>query len=173
MQFLSRLRIDAYAPNHHIEPGEFVVTAPFICEVFDDFRLIVPQGFITDFASIPCAVRAMPSMDPNGPSRPAAVLHDFLYCAAGHVGLLMSGPWSAWEEDRRRMFRLTRSECDELFYEALLACRGVSRATALSMYLGVRIGGWRYWNERKEGFEPDDFVSPDYFNDEETTPCGA
>lgn len=134
MAFLTPLDLRAY------KPGEWVVLAGLLYLASTGARYIVPRGFITDLASIPAALRWL--IDPDGPSRQAAVLHDFLYCA--HY--------------------MTRAEADALFLEALEAC-GVDWATRHAMYIGVRVGGWVYWNQRKDGASKDDFVSPSWFGD--------
>ena len=94
----------------------------------------------------------------NGPHRPAAALHDYLYETQGLGGLF------------------TRKDCDEIFYEAMRSCkkaywdsypeevrlalkqrgffrvfnnagRMVDKATAKLIYLGVRIGGGSHFNQ--------------------------
>lgn len=41
--------------------------------------IIVPAGFITDFASIPRVFWSIPGFSPSGPLAVAAILHDFAY----------------------------------------------------------------------------------------------
>lgn len=132
MAFLTPLDLRAY------KSGEWVVLAGLLYLALNGARYMVPRGFVTDLASIPRALRWL--IDPDGPSRQAAVLHDFLYCI--HYS--------------------TRAEADALFLEALAAC-GVNRATRYAMYLGVRAGGWVYWDKRRDGVSQDDFVSSDWF----------
>jgi hypothetical protein len=86
-------------------------------------RIEVPRGFITDLASIPSAFRGV--LNVNGKSRKAAVLHDYLYCE--HA--------------------LSRKQCDDLFYFALIA-EGMSAVLARTYWLGVRGGGWIYFGKR-------------------------
>ena len=95
-------------------------------------RIEVPCGFVTDLASIPRGLRGI--LNVNGRSRKAAVLHDFLYCEN----------------------KLTRTECDALFYAALLA-EGMNSALARTYWLGVRAGGWLYFGKRESGLNKDDF----------------
>lgn len=115
------------------KPDEWVLLLALIFKATDGRRWIVPRGFITDLASIPRLLRAL--FDVNGLSRSAAVLHDFLYC----------------------LKHTTRAEADALFLEALKAC-GVPWGTRYSMWLGVRAGGWMYWNDRDDGLTPEDFA---------------
>lgn len=87
--------------------------------------IIVPEGFVTDWASIPQLLRGI-IYDNIG--KRAAVVHDFLYRTSGMGGLY------------------TRKRCDEIFLEALLVLK-VSSVKARIMYNGVRIGGWKPWIE--------------------------
>ncbi len=101
-------------------PGEWQVISPLVYTSNDGNIYIVPTGMITDLASIPKLLR--PAIDRNGLSRPAAVLHDYLYLIGS----------------------LSRKQADELFLEALLSC-GVNSVVAKGMYWAVRaFGGGRY-----------------------------
>ncbi|OHC11108.1 MAG: hypothetical protein A2002_02210 [Pseudomonadales bacterium GWC1_66_9] len=116
-------------------PGEWVLLAPLIYVSADGRSITVPAGFITDLASIPALLR--PVFDPADSSRQSAVLHDWLYCAQ----------------------TTTRAQADALFLEALEQC-GVGFVRRWTMYCGVRVGGWMYWN-RRDGLGPDDFADND------------
>ena len=101
-------------------PGEWQLLSPLVYTSSAGGIYIVPTGMITDLASIPKLLR--PAIDRNGLSRPAAVLHDYLYLIGS----------------------LSRKQADELFLEALLSC-GVSSFVAKGMYWSVRaFGGGRY-----------------------------
>ena len=101
-------------------PGEWQVISPLVYTSKDGDIYIVPTGMITDLASIPKLLR--PAIDRNGLSRPAAVLHDYLYLIGS----------------------LSRKQADELLLEALLSC-GVGGFVAKGMYWSVRaFGGGRY-----------------------------
>jgi hypothetical protein len=86
----------------------------------------VPQGFVTDFASVPRIFwRIIP---PWGEYSPAAVVHDWLYTKA----------------------ECTRKEADDIFLE-LMARLGVPLVVRTAMYWAVRIGGGFVWGHpRKE-----------------------
>jgi hypothetical protein len=110
MPFLSKLRLEDTDGRKWklLEPLEYRARTGAI--------LIVPAGFITDFASVPRLLwRVLP---PSGPYNEAAVLHDYLY----------------------RTSIVPRKRADELFREAMQSL-GVSRVTRWIMYLGVRAGG--------------------------------
>ena len=83
--------------------------------------IIVPRGFITDFASVPRAFWIV--LPPDGKYTAAAVVHDFLY----HI------------QDR------SRKECDLIFLEAMEVLE-VSWIKRKSMYRAVRLFGWMPWN---------------------------
>lgn len=120
-RFVTNLKLSDWKEN------EWVLLDSLIYHTSDDFcrTIAVPKGFITDLASIPAALRAF--INPNGNSRKAAVLHDWLYCS--------------------RLY--PRAEADAIFREALIFC-GVSTSVAWTMWAGVRVGGWIYYNHRKK-----------------------
>lgn len=126
-------------------PGEWVVLRTLTFRAHDGRAFVIPRGFITDLASIPRLVR--PALDRNGASRRAAVLHDSLYS--------------------RQI--TSRADADELFDEALEldGAGGLERGL---MYAGVRLGGWLYWNQRRNGLTPDDFADLPAEDHAEPTP---
>lgn len=83
--------------------------------------LTAPVGFVTDGASIPRALWTIVGGPWDGKYRGAAVVHD--------VGC-----------DTRQ---LTWQATDELFYDAMIDL-GVSQPQAITMYLGVYLGGPRW-----------------------------
>ena len=85
-----------------------------------DDIIVVPVGFITDFASVPRPFWAViPRWGKHGN---AAVVHDFLY-----------------QEQRR-----TRREADDIFLEGMTVLN-VRKSTRLVMYWAVRLFGWFAW----------------------------
>jgi hypothetical protein len=93
--------------------------------------VIVPEGFVSDFASMPWAVRQLlPSF---GPWARAAVLHDYLYATQGQNG------------------RFTRRQADAMLREAMAATaqdredREPAAWKRAAIYRAVRAfgaGGW-------------------------------
>lgn len=85
--------------------------------------IIVPAGFITDFASIPQFMWSIA----GAPSEyaPSATIHDYL-C-------------------RNKIF--ARKECDKVFYRAMIDS-GVNKVKAILFYLAVR--GYSNWLSFKE-----------------------
>ncbi len=90
----------------------------------------VPVGFFTDFASIP---RWMPLIYAmlGDTAHEAAAVHDWLYYAA----------------------ITTRGVADQVLKEAIEVC-GISAWRANLFYAGVRMGGWKSWNEHRKLGDP-------------------
>lgn len=85
-------------------------------------QIDVPQGFVTDFASVPQIFWNV--LPPWGAYGKAAVLHDWLYHEQTY----------------------TRAKTDKIFLEAMTVL-GVSALRKYVIYAGVRLGGWKAWNE--------------------------
>lgn len=84
---------------------------------------VIPPGFETDFASVPRSLWNI--LPPIGKHNKAALLHDWLY--VNNIG--------------------TRKQADKLFYNVMLQ-HDVERTAARIMYLGVRIGGKKWWKAK-------------------------
>ena len=104
--------------------------------------LVVPRGFVTDFASVPRGLRSI--LGPTGPYGMAAVIHDWLY----------------WRQD------CSRAQADRIFDRAMRESR-VSRYVRAALYLAVRVKGGPAWDlnrrDRERGLvrrvpPPDDRV---------------
>ena len=81
--------------------------------------VIVPVGFVTNFASIPAPGRIL--ISGHGHDRWASVVHDYLYS-----------------------IKHNRKEADSVFLEAL-ECSGVNVIKRRVMYRAVRTGGWFFY----------------------------
>lgn len=158
-KFLSHLDTRAY------RDGEFVLLNPFgfeFCiEDYGPSQIFVPEGFITDFASIPWLVQALPGFNVNGASRFAAVIHDWLYCNNGSASTVLPSTRSSY-------LGFSRSQSDEIFRQALLSighdqftheCEPFTQLQARLYWFGVRSAGWYYWRKRHSGIRKDyDFI---------------
>lgn len=110
------------------QPFEFCLGAPDGPE-----RIIIPVGFITDFASIPRLL--WPVLPPTGRYGKAAVIHDWLY--QKRIIEIPGLPG----------FRLCdRAEADHILLEGMQVL-GVGWWTRSTVYSGVRSGGWHSWNQ--------------------------
>lgn len=115
-RFLSVLRVERVAGSR-----DWVLTSElaFSSAVLDRL-IIVPIGFVTDFASVPRLPFAYLLF--GGVADEAAVVHDFLYSTGA----------------------CSRKQADDVFAEASKVC-GVSGWRRGPMWLGVRMfGGRRY-----------------------------
>lgn len=95
----------------------------------------VPEGFVTDFASIPRVLWNV--LPPTGGYGKAAVVHDWLYQQRGVQCALPNGQTVVRYVDR--------AEADATLLEAMVVL-GVGRVTRQLIYRGVRVGGWVTWN---------------------------
>lgn len=87
-----------------------------------DQEIVVPRGFVTDFASVP---RVFWTLFPrHGRYTRASILHDFLY----------------WDQS------CTREQADELF-DAVMTDSAVDSASRLTIYATVRMWGDSAWQE--------------------------
>jgi hypothetical protein len=84
--------------------------------------IIVPQGFVTDFASIPQPLLSM-GLSPMGKYSRAAIVHDYLYWSQG----------------------CTREQADRLLLIAMKESN-VGAFDQRVVYQGVNLGGQRAWN---------------------------
>jgi hypothetical protein len=108
------------------------------------FRLIVPQGFLTDVASVPRLVWTISGITPDGLHRAAAVVHDFLYLHQGAVPpqyyqVRQQGEWVNID------YTFTRAECDKIFARLMREAE-VGKVRRRLMYLSVRVFGGPYWS---------------------------
>lgn len=87
--------------------------------------IIVPIGFVTDFASIPRFLWAI--VPPWGQHGKAAVVHDFLY--------------------KSHLF--SRKESDDIFLDAMTVL-GVGKFKRTAMWMAVRSFGWYAWHKAKK-----------------------
>ena len=100
--------------------------------------ITVPEGFTTDFASIPGPLRAIYSPTDHG-FRKASVIHDFLYAYAE----LFPG------DDHGH---ISRRWADNIFRECM-DVTGFRASGRQMLWLGVRVGGWRPWNAYRKAYK--------------------
>ena len=110
----------------------------------DGWRIEVPVGFVTDYASIP---RALAWLIPlRGKYNRPAIVHDYLYQRA--------------PLDEVRGTRCTQARADHILREA---CENVDdRFTQRwAIYLGLRLGGWVAWRRYRRAESEQVFDTPD------------
>lgn len=121
MPFLTRLKVDRVAPRKY--KLELPLTYSHPLRVFT-----APPGFITDYASIPKALRWL--YDPDGEYTPAAVIHDYLYKYGCRLDI-------------------TRSEADRVFKDAMREL-DIPWLRRFNLWSAVRIGGWLPWRKYRQ-----------------------
>lgn len=98
---------------------------------FESIRLrdiiTVPAGFVSDFASVPRALRSIIDNDDPGVVMPS-IVHDYLY---RHSGKVPGGPFS-------------RLEADDLMLEGMEVC-GLPPTKRRLVYIAIRVGGAFTW----------------------------
>lgn len=109
------------------------LTRSLIYTTRDGWRIKVPRGFVTDYASIPRPLWVV--IPPRGKYNRGAVVHDWLYKNA--------------PIDPRTGKPITQQRADEILREACENCddRLTQRWT---IYLGLRAGGFVAWNNYRE-----------------------
>lgn len=97
------------------------------------WKITVPKGFTTNFASIPRVFwRLLP---PRGRYNRAAIVHDWLYFAQP-IDPLTKKP-------------IKQSRADLILRDAALDLEA-KWWEALALWVGVRIGGWVAWNNHRK-----------------------
>jgi hypothetical protein len=106
-----------------------------------DAVITVPAGFEFE-ESVPRAALGLAPQE--GSSKRAACLHDFLYFHGGYnLGMGFVGGLIPCHVP------VTRAQADAVYHEFLLV-KGCPRASAHMRWLGVRLGGWKAWNQHRK-----------------------
>lgn len=131
--FLSPLKVERLNGGNKwkvLEKFEYCVGSPTGMEV-----VTVPEGFVTDFASIP---RGLWNIFPpvGGKYDKAAVIHDKMYKEPK-------------VEINGLRYRIDRTYADEIFKEAMGVLE-VGWFSRWAIYLAVRMGGWVAWNNHRQ-----------------------
>jgi hypothetical protein len=105
---------------------DWMLLSPMVYQAGRGSRLIVivPRGFVTDYASIPRPLRIL--LPNRGDYGNAAVIHDYLY----------------WRQD------CTRAQADNIMAIAMMEA-GVPSATLRAIHAGVRLGGQGAWDRNR------------------------
>lgn len=117
-----------YDTDVSLTPSPHRGTVPFMASVqcigysnrSYGFRICIPKGFVTDFASIPRPLWPVVGGPADGKYRKIAVVHDGLYRGYGLA---------------------TRGQADRVLLEGM-KFSGCSWHQRWAIYSGVRVGGW-------------------------------
>lgn len=131
IQFMGRPQFEALTPlevrDQGSSAGLYRLTRDFLCLVPALGWIVVPEGFETDWASIPAA--ALTWMDDDSPEiLYPSIVHDYIYSTKGKF----------------EGFTLTREQADDLLRDSMIAC-GSSRTRAWLVHKAVRLAGGRHW----------------------------
>jgi len=129
-KFVTELRIQFYRGKN-----EAVLLDELIYEHKKLGTIVVPRGFVTDFASVPNFLQSL--VQSVGILRDAAVLHDFLYKNHGFF---------RWSGNEIIIVKLSKSKCDLIFFQAMKSTNvpAIKRQMA---YAGVAVGGFNSWRK--------------------------
>lgn len=114
-------------------PGRWLLLAPLVWSDLTFGRCEFRPGEDTDLASVPRFLRDRKAFAIDGASRRPAVGHDDMYSR----GTIFDGG------QERPVDRKTA----DTFLRVALIAEGVPTSTAWAYYWGVRLGGWKPWNE--------------------------
>lgn len=121
-----------------IDGTNWRVIHPFVYDIGDvgsGQSVVIPAGFITDFASIPRGLWNI--LPPTGGYGKAAVVHDYLY-RGGYITTLIGNVETHKDP--------TRAETDGILKEAM-AVSNVDALTRWTIWAGVRVGGHFAWTK--------------------------
>ena len=106
------------------------VVEAFLCWAENGETYLVPQGFVTDCASIPSLVWPAIGLHPRSPEiAQSAAMHDLFY--------------------RYQPNGISRSRSDDLIVEGMVAL-GASWWQRFAVRQGLRVGGWVAWNRYRK-----------------------
>ena len=126
-KFLTKLDVEQVEDTGEEGRGTWKVLSPLQYQADSGVIYCVPEGFITDFATVPRIPFVFDTLGDRG--NLAATLHDWLYTPGPVTKLCPIA---------------TRLMADSLLREALVA-QGCSKFTALLFFIGVRVSGASHW----------------------------
>ena len=134
--FTSSLKTEWMPDGNHwrvIESFEFHSGEPY-----SGLFVRVPEGFVTDLASIPVGVRWL--IPKAGKNAQAAACHDVLY----KTGVMIMRVAAV-----ENQVPVSRAMCDSMMYQAMRAL-GVKVWRREMIYRGLQVGGWMAWNRLRK-----------------------
>ncbi len=105
-------------------------------------EIFIPNGFKTDFASIPWPASMLIPKD--GDYNQPTVLHDFLYSKCGEIP----------QRDSLDIIVYSRKECDDIFLESMVVIDSLKEFSIpfwkrRTMYRAVRLFGGFAWGSKR------------------------
>lgn len=151
--FLTHLDERVYKPGEWalLAPLRWCSVHPWMPGVLLEFE--APRAYVTDHASIPRLLHG--PLRKDGPSRRSGTGHDWLYCSKKvTLRYLTSGLVEEVAIERKLA---------DVMLPIMMASDKCSEFSQDAYYAAVRCFGWRYWNKRKNGLQPDYDFAPDSF----------
>lgn len=141
--FLSDLEVKKVGEDKWMLLSPLEYASPYL-----DRIIVVPAGFIHDFASVPRAPFAF--MLFGDTAHKAAVVHDWLYTTHCHPDAQVNEPYINTGKKGEYVagscdISISRKDADAVFMEAVTSEESGWRAKM--MWLGVRLGGGRSWKK--------------------------
>ncbi len=108
---------------------------------FDNIKILIKKGFVTDFASIPRMLRSLYS--PTGYLLIAALVHDYCYQNGGYHEIFVEFPQTFFiQQDRRRA---------DMFFRRIANIEHPSRKVKTEVaYKTLRVSGWVAWDRHRK-----------------------
>ena len=128
--FLTLLNVDQLEDTSHNGRGTWQLNAPLEYQSDLIGLIVVPAGFVTDFATVPRIPVVFDLVGDRG--NLATTIHDYLYTTGN---------------DAIHQRVRDRALADAVLREALRT-QGVPHPLAYIMWAGVRVFGESYWNSR-------------------------
>ena len=95
--------------------------------------IVVPRGFITDFATIPDLAQGLFLMHDNPIIMKPSVIHDMLYSVKGRLDVIANG--------RQMYMLLTRQQCDYILCYEAMTTMGATKEQSDLVYTALRLLG--------------------------------
>lgn len=138
-EFLSNLNIEM------VGDCTWRLTSPLAYQSDLVGRIVVPNGFVTDLASVPRVPIVYLSWGDR--AHREAVVHDYLYCADCPVVVDRDTADSVFLEAILHRLELVYLTPKQSWLKQIVQKAKVN-AIAYPMYWGVRLGGWACWKKR-------------------------
>lgn len=105
------------------------------------YKIIIPEGFLTDFGSIPKLAQSIYS--PTDPDMiECFIFHDYLYEKNGRIIAVNNG--------KADLLNLSRYESDLIPLWRMAGDEGAGFTKRAVIFNSVRAGGWSAWNSHKK-----------------------
>ncbi len=108
---------------------------------FDNIKVFIPKGFITDFASIPVGLRSL--YDPTGYLLIASIFHDYCYQYAGYLEIFDGF-------DKPFFVGVERFRADLMFRRIAHITHPSKEIATNAAHKALRLGGGSAWDECRE-----------------------